>query len=560
MKKIIVCLAIALMFSVGCLAADFDGYIVRVKENTIDNLNTSGMSLFSDSALFSEIDDNDAVGIIAQSVDSVSEINSEHMLLKADNAESLKELIDLGIVESYEEDHYLELFGYDYSLNPSYSSMWYLDYINAEFAWDAGIYGKGVVVGVIDSGVNPLDDLKKNLLPGKNYEKNKDETDTTDTVSHGTSVAGIIAAACNDIATVGISFNSSIVPLRVTYLNSAGDTVVSTSGAINAIYDAVDYYGCDVLNMSFGSDVANTELEKAVDYAVNKGLIVVAATGNYGNKTFNGGGVINPPMYPAYFENCIGVGNAERFGSTLRIKASSGYNDRVTIAAPGTAIKVVNKTETVDGTSFSSPMVAAAAALAKSIDPSIGQAEFKELITSTANSSYIASSGQSTEKWGAGLLDIRQMLIKLLSANKYHGSEINTVNGDSYAVITNLKTDSDLSNYSVSLTEYDEYGDLKNFKIIDTSLSKYESTEISLNEHGFSKNAIIRIYEDYAPGDLNKDGKINILDASTLLRHLANYNTGVTESYLDVDGNGKVNIFDASAILRYHAGYLVKLN
>jgi len=563
MKKYLVCLVAVLLLSVGCFAADFDGYIVRIKDNTFDNLKYGEFSVFSDGVLFGEINDSDAVRMIAEEIDEVNEINSEHMLLKAENMESLQQLIDMGIVESYEEDSYLELFGYDYSKNAYYNQQWYLDYINADFAWDAGIYGNGVKVAVIDSGINPIEDLTKNLELGKNYESGKDELDTSDNVSHGTSVAGIIASSCNELATIGISFNASLVPLRVTYVNSNNDTVVSTSAAVDAIYDAVDYFECDVINMSFGSDKRSTEFENAVNYAVDKGTIVVAATGNYGEKPFGNGVVINPPMYPAYYENCIGVGNAERFGGILRIKSSSGYNDRVTIAAPGTGIKVVNKTTTVDGTSFSSPMVAAAAALVKSIDPSIGQAEFKSLITSTANKTYIEPSGQSADKWGAGLLDIKAMLMKLLSDNGFYKSPVNTVNGESYFVITNTGSNEDATGYAVTLSEYSSGKVLTKFELVkDIILAPGQSKEISLttDDNVFTSNAVIDVYDDHTPGDLNNDGKINILDASILLRHLSNYKTDIVLEGIDVNGDGSANILDVSALLRYIAKYLVKLH
>ena len=105
MKKLTFTFLIFVLLSTCCFAADFDGYIVKVKDNTVENMST--VSLFSGAQLMSELDDSEVVELISQELDSVEEINSDHMLLKVDSEESLQELIDLGIVESYEENSYL---------------------------------------------------------------------------------------------------------------------------------------------------------------------------------------------------------------------------------------------------------------------------------------------------------------------------------------------------------------------------------------------------------------------------------------------------------------------
>ena len=559
MKKIIVLLLLALALSSEVFANDFDGYIVKIKDEPLNSLST--YSVYSDeAALFSEMDDSEFVGFRASEIEEVTEINSDHMLVKADDIETLESLISLGIVESYEENSYMYLMGYVPENNPSYSSQkWYLESINADFAYDAGIYGNEVKVAVIDSGVYPHKDIKANLHPGKNYTVGAVESDTTDDVPHGTHVAGIIASACNDMATVGIAFNSVIVPLKVTKFNDSGEVVVSTDGAISAIYDAVDYYGCDVINMSFGATKYNQYLEAAVNHAINNGVIVVAASGNYGDRAPTVDSGVNPPVYPAYYENVVGVANAEKYGTGFRIKSSSSYNDRVDIAAPGTNILAISNndtgTTTVSGTSFSSPMVAAAAALVKSLKPEINQFDFINLLTTTANASYISSSGQSTQKWGAGLLDIEALIKKTLEGEKYYISDVHTIGDESYIRVTNM-TGSFLENCFVIISENSDEAGTKSEKL-KFSLASSESTEISLTGLGFSPFALIG---KYIPGDVNGDGIVNIRDASVIIRLGAGYSVSVVEEALDVNGDGVVNIRDASAILRYCAGYDVKLN
>ena len=562
MKKIIITLCIALSLCIFAGAVDFDGYIVKIKENPASVM-TSVSLMCNDAYLFSEMDDEQVVDMFAESVPNTEKIASRHLLIKASDRESLQTLIDLGVVESFEEDILMDLFGYDVTTNPSYSNQkWYLDYINADFAWNAGIYGDGVKVGVIDSGIYPNNDIKPNLHPGENFVIPEGETtvpnpeDTVDTVSHGTAVAGIIAAACNDLSTIGVSFESLVVPLKTT--TSAGK--VSTSAAISAIYDAVDYYGCSVINMSFGTANRSDNFENAINYAINNGLIVVAATGNFGNTSPGEGIDVNPIIYPAYYDNVIGVANAEIYGDSLRIKASSGYNDRVDIAAPGSSIVALsnsdNSTATVSGTSFSTPMVSAAAALVKSVKPTIGQLEFIDLLNRSANSSYITNSGQSTDKWGAGLLDIEALLKLVYENEEYIISNVNTLNNNSYVCVTNL-TDTYKDDCMVVITEYDTEGAASKTEKLTLSIAASSSKEVSLTSLGFTDKAVVR---KYLPGDVNGDGTVNIRDASAILRYCGNYSVTVVEAALDVNGDGSVNVRDASSILRYCAGYDVVLH
>lgn len=561
MKKILGLLFAALVLCVGISAYEFDGYIVKIKENPLSQMSASTMC--TNAYLFSEMDDEQAVDLVSESIPNTEKIASRHLLIKANDEETLQTLIDLGIVESYEEDILMDLFGYDVTANPEYlQQKWYLDYINADFAWNAGIYGDGVKVGIIDSGIYPNKDIKPNLHPGANFVIPDGQTtvlnpsDTVDTVSHGTSVAGIIAAACNNLLTVGVSHNALVVPLKTT----TPEGKVSTSAAVRAIYDATDYYGCSVINMSFGTTAKSESLESAVNHAINNGLIVVAATGNFGNISPGEGIEVNPIIYPAYFDNVIGVANAEISGNSLRIKSSSGYNDRVDIAAPGTSIYALSNgdtsTSTVSGTSFSTPMVSAAAALVKSVKPSIGQLEFIDLLKRSADASYIASSRQSTEKWGAGLLDI-EALIKLVYENEdYIISDIHTLNDNSYICVTNL-TSSYKNDCMVVVTEYDDDGNAVKTEKMTLGIGASASMEVSLTNLGFSENAVVR---KYLPGDVNGDGDVNIRDASAIVRYCGNYSVNVVEAALDVNGDGSVNIRDASSILRYCAGYDVELN
>jgi len=545
-----------MLLSVGCLAADYDGYIVKLKDNTVDCLTDS--SMYSDMAnLFSDMDDSDVASLLADELDEVTEINADHLLLKAENLDAVAALVEMGVVEYYEEDVLMDLFTNDVEANERYNRQWYLDFINASYAWDLGVYGEGVKVGVVDSGVYKHDDLASNLLDGINYDDTEGTTYNTDSVhngnGHGTTVAGIIAAECNDIGHVGIAFKSKVVPLRV--INAQGK--VSTSDAANAVYDAVDTYGCQVVNLSFGSYKPLTTLYDAIMYAINKNVIVVAAAGN--NALVPEDGVVNRPQYPAYYEEVISVANACKDGDGLSIFVNSTYNDGVDIAAPATEIDTLisgNGYKSRSGTSFASPMVAAAAALAKSVDPSITPAAFTDLIKSTADTSYIASSGKSLEHWGAGLLDIEAMMKKLIGTTEPFVSDVVKVDGEDVVYITNTKSQPGTSDgkFLITISDYDDEGTYLGTTTERITVAMGETVKFSLTKLGISSNAVVEVKYDRVLGDATGDGSVNISDATAILLYIAkNYPADVDATLYDVNADGSVNVSDATAILIYIA-------
>ena len=549
MKKIYLTLVLSVLLALGCFAGEFDGYIVTVKENTIENM--SSVSLFSGTRLLSDLDDSDVVKLISEEMDSVEEINSEHMLIKVDSMEAVQELIDLGIVESYEEDRLLYLFDYDVTLNPEYNNQkWYLDAINADFAWNAGIFGNDVKVAVIDSGVNAHDDIKRNIIPGKNYVSGFAETYTDDNSNHGTSVASIIASECNNLATVGISFKTKIVPLKVT-----NDSTVNTSLVLKAIYDAVNFYECDVINLSFGDTDYSTSLYNAIKEAIDNNVIVVAAAGNWGN-TYTG------YVYPASYPEVVSVANVQKTSNGFSVNDTSQKNDMVDIATPGTSIYTIlnsGNLGTQNGTSFSCPMVSATAALAKSVDPDITQSEFEALVKASANKSYIASSGQDSNAWGAGMLDIESLFRTMYKGEKCLVSKNIIINDEAVVYITNLSETAPLEGCTVIITEYELDGGLVS-KSIPLTLSAGQNYRLSLTDNGFSSAAQINVVCDHIPGDVNGDGEVSLRDASVIMRKLAGYDVIAVDAALDVNGDGEFSLRDASVILRYLAGYDVVLN
>ncbi|MDJ0460983.1 type VII secretion-associated serine protease mycosin [Streptomyces sp. H27-C3] len=248
---------------------------------------------------------------------------------------------------------------------------WSLQRVLLDELWTQST-GKGVRVAVIDTGVdikNPQ--LKsavdaqsgRNLLPLKDAKGEKLErgkaNGTTDTVGHGTKIAGIIAARpAKGTGFVGLAPAATIIPIQQNDAEGNG-TAKTLAAAISYAIQA----RADIINIS--QDTANAVepapiLKQAVDSALAQGIVIVASAGNDGL----GGNV--KKTYPASFEGVLAVASSDRNNERAAFSQSGEF---VGIAAPG-----VDMVSTVpggghcadNGTSFSAPYVAGIAALIKS--------------------------------------------------------------------------------------------------------------------------------------------------------------------------------------------------
>ena len=172
---------------------------------------------------------------------------------------------------------------------------------------------------------------------------------TTDVNGHGTHVAGIIGAGVNGVGIVGVAPEVTILPVRV--LDSNGVGANSDIGA--GITWAVDH-GANVINISIGSNTNSPSVSSAVDYAVQRGVTVVAAAGN--NHQLSPPDV---PQYPAALDSTVAVAALSQSGGIAGYSTTGAYVD---VAAPGSSIwsSIPPSTwGTKSGTSMASPHVAA---------------------------------------------------------------------------------------------------------------------------------------------------------------------------------------------------------
>lgn len=234
----------------------------------------------------------------------------------------------------------------DTYFTPSY--QWGPYKIQAPTAWDR-TRGNGIRVAVLDTGVQyDHPDLSGKVVKGYNYvERNWDPYDYN---GHGTHCAGVVAAATNNgMGIAGMAPGAHIYAVKVLDNRGSG----SLANIANGIIHAADN-GSKVISLSLGGTSGSTTLENAVNYAWNKGAVVVAAAGNAGNTVRN---------YPAAYSNAIAVAATDQ---NDRKASFSTYGSWVDVAAPGVDILSTypnNRLVYLNGTSMATPHVAGQAAL-----------------------------------------------------------------------------------------------------------------------------------------------------------------------------------------------------
>lgn len=343
----------------------------------------------------------------------------------------LEELLSLDLVEYYEENIEIELFG-DFDLDHA-DWKWPYKMLNAQKAYDIGCTGQNVRVAVIDSGVFPHTDIAERIKPGYNFLN--DTTDVTDNVGHGTFVAGMIAAKDRPYRLAGIAQGVDIVPLKCFDAQTS-----NLSFLLDAIYAAVDDFDCDVINLSLGTGSDSSYLRNAINYAYRNGVIIVAASGNATN-----GNDLKKVQYPAGYSNVIAVASVDAAGNRA---PTSRYYDGVDIAAPGEGVFSVGidgEYSKGSGTSFAAPVVAAAVAVMKNIDEDI---TVSRILYYLRNSAHDRGATGYDYEYGYGILDMESCIDLMLKDTKYFVSPI-IANGSVNEVTIYNNTSSDFAGLAV---------------------------------------------------------------------------------------------------------------
>ena len=349
--------------------------------------------------------------------------------------------------------------------DPKYPDMWHYKGndewgANVKEAWNLGYTGKGVNVGVIDSGITDHPDLKRNIIPDSGYDfvsredysrdgdgrdaNPADEGDWTaagecnsrnkgyDSRWHGTHVAGIIGAEWNDDGVAGTAKDAKIVPIR---------TMAKCGGLTSDIADGLAWaagveisgvptntHPADILNLSLGNNQpCGNVYQTAIDRANAKGARIFVSAGNSNQDTFL--------FEPA---SCKGVITVASTGPEGRKASYTNHGGEVDIAAPGGDQNYIDYSDlkakkdeargiwstlntgkttpeepsiaAYDGTSMATPLVAGVAAMMLEANPNLTTDEIRQVLQETAKD----FNGEQPVQLGAGIIDAAAAIQKVM--------------------------------------------------------------------------------------------------------------------------------------------------
>lgn len=229
--------------------------------------------------------------------------------------------------------------------------------INANNMWKKGVTGKGITVGIIDTGC----DINHFLLKGKikrcvNLTDEGENNDVTDTYGHGTHIAGIIASKNYKNIVKGVAPNVELVIYKV--VDSSGRALLSNIAM--AINDAAQT-GVDILNISLSSPHDSPELYEAIKYAIRCQVSIVCSAGNNGD----GNKDTSEIVFPACYEEVISVGATNQNNDCVAFSNTNQFVDCVASGVDILSTYPNDKFQVLSGTSQSAPIVVGALALLK---------------------------------------------------------------------------------------------------------------------------------------------------------------------------------------------------
>jgi len=303
--------------------------------------------------------------------------------------------------------------------------------INANLAWDKGIEGSGVVVAVIDSGIdsshpdfggniwtntaetncsNGVDDDGNGYIDDCHGWDFYDSDNITEPAGdHGTHTSGTVGAKKDSSGVVGVAPSATIMPLKVF---GSGDGA-SNDIILEAIAYATDN-GANIISMSLGQCMTNCDslTQQAISRAHSAGIFIAVASGNSSGCGLSGGQDCPYTNSPANCRYAFGVGATD--SSKQRAIFSCHAGDVVDGMAPGQDIlsTIPGGYAQLSGTSMATPHVAGMAALIKSAKPSATPDEIENIMCSTADDMGTAGRDEET---GNGFINVKNF-IELISS------------------------------------------------------------------------------------------------------------------------------------------------
>lgn len=243
------------------------------------------------------------------------------------------------------------------------------DYIDDVTGWDFANYDPSVEAG----------------------QTNPDGAGTT----HGTQVAGVLAATGNNSKGIaGVNWTTKVLPLQAIDDDAHGNTLT----VARAVFYAANR-GVDVINISLGSDSEDPYLRQAIHYAIDKGIVVVAASGNDGCDCMS---------YPARYPEVFSIGAQQPNGSA---SSFSSYGTSLDVMAPGENITSTTWTKSqptnsyvsgIAGTSFAAPYISGLLSLAKSHQVNASWGEITNNLMAVATHTNLSYNRPTSPTIGSG--------------------------------------------------------------------------------------------------------------------------------------------------------------
>ncbi|WP_299742895.1 S8 family serine peptidase [uncultured Rossellomorea sp.] len=267
-------------------------------------------------------------------------------------------------------------------------------------AWENYNPIEEVTVAIVDSGIDlKHPELRSRLVEGKNFMN--EEEPPVDRSGHGTHVAGLVGAVTNN--KMGIASAAEKVKLMPVKVFEGKTTYMST--VIQGIRYAADN-GADIINLSLGSYSNMKALEDAIDYAVDKGALVVGAAGNDDEHAV---------LYPATYPEVLAVGSVD--STTLTKSTFSNFGETVDISAPGTNIfsTWMDGYQALDGTSMSTAIVSSVSSMVKQQYPFLKGLQVKDVLENSTTPL------PEVDRLGTGLINAEEALNFVQTKNRLYG-------------------------------------------------------------------------------------------------------------------------------------------
>jgi thermitase len=287
--------------------------------------------------------------------------------------------------------------------DPDFAKQYAPQITQAVKGWTITKGNPDVLLAIVDTGIDyKHPDLSAKLAKGYNIIAGNDQV--TDGHGHGTHCSGIAGALTNNgVGMAGIAPNNKIFGVKV--LSDEGQG--TTADVCNGIIKAADM-GAKVISMSLGGSGGQQAKQDAVNYALSKDVVVVAAMGNDGRET---------KTFPGACDGVIGVGSTDQADAR---SSFSNFGSWISVTAPGSKIwstlptggsQMGSNYGVASGTSMATPAVSGLAALVRSQFPGLTQAQVKARIESTADD--LGPKGFDKE-YGHGRINV----FKALSGNR----------------------------------------------------------------------------------------------------------------------------------------------